>query len=188
MTEALKKTRGSCWSITINNPTEADLKPIMPPGWELEGQEEVGKEGTPHLQLMLKCGRTEWFNSVKKVFPRAHIQKARSEIALAKYVHKEETRVAVYESQGIPSIFEYQKVIANYWDPVVWENRVSAMGKATTLMTLDDCAMGYIDYLVSKDIENGQEGAEWLAINPMWRCSWKKFWKNIIAREQKKKL
>ena len=91
----------------MNNPTSADRTPTLPPGWTLSGQEEVGKEGTPHLQLMLKCSRTERFSAVKKVFPRAHIEAARQPAALAAYVQKEDTRVDEFKTTGIPSIFEY---------------------------------------------------------------------------------
>jgi len=42
--------------------------------------------------------------------------------------------------------------------------------------------MNYIDTLVKRDIESGKRGCEWIAINPMWRSSWKKFWRSIIRR------
>lgn len=159
----------------------------MPPGWRLTGQEEVGKEGTPHLQLMLKCSGTERFSAVKKVFPRARIEKARNEVALSKYVCKEDTRVAKFETAGIPSIFQYQKTIAAAWND---EEFKTLRQKALTedLQPIGETVTEYVSYLVSLEIEKGQEGAEWIDINPMWICSWKKHWRSILKRERKKKI
>lgn len=179
--EKLSGIRGNCFSITINNPTPADRNPSLPPGWTLEGQEEVGKNGTPHLQLMLKTSATERGSAVKKVFPRAHIQKAKNEKALSAYVHKEETRVDEFRTTGIPSIFEYQKTIAKQWNDDVF----TALRQGTD-QTIEESVTEYVSYLVSQEIENGQEGAEWIDINPMWICSWKKHWRSILKRERKK--
>jgi len=190
--EKLSGMRGNCFSITINNPTEADKKPLMPAGWTIEGQQEVGKNGTPHLQLMLKTSATERGSAVKKVFPRAHIEKAKSEKALTKYVHKEDTRVDEFRTHSVPSIFQYQKTIASKWDQHVFETVICAEPKqlrgslAPTHVPIQDRVMEYVDLLVSQEIEAGQEGAEWISINPMWICSWRKHWKSIIKREQQK--
>ena len=167
----------------MNNPTPEDRKPTLPPGWILQGQEEVGKEGTPHLQLMLKCSRTERFSAVKKVFPRAHIEVARNQTALSAYVHKEETRVDEFKTTGIPSIFEYQKTIAKQWDDAVF----TALRQGTD-QTIEESVTEYVSHLISKEIEKGQEGAEWIDINPMWICSWKKHWRSILKRERMKTL
>lgn len=91
--------KGTCWSITLNNPTESELAQ-----WEniskaatwiksASGQLERGAEGTPHIQGMLKTDQVR-FSAVKKLLPRAHIEKARNEKALANYVTKQDTRVA----------------------------------------------------------------------------------------------
>lgn len=88
--------RASTWSLTINNPTSDDeecMNIARSKGWRLDGQLEVGKEGTPHYQIMLKTPQVR-FSAIKKVFPRAHIEIARNSQALANYVNKEETRVA----------------------------------------------------------------------------------------------
>lgn len=45
--------------------------------------------------------------------------------------------------------------------------------------------MDYLDMLVGEDIMNGVCGIEYIAINPMWRSAWKKFWRQMIAREKK---
>lgn len=87
--------RGTCWSLTINNPTQDDEDAIhiaRQKGWKVEGQKERGEQGTEHYQLMLRTPQVR-FSAVKKQFPRAHIELARNPSALATYVSKEETRL-----------------------------------------------------------------------------------------------
>jgi len=174
--------RATCWSITINNPTQEEYQIVLPAKWKLEGQIERGSEGTEHYQGMLLTPQVR-FSAVKKVFPRAHIEVARSKQALQKYVHKEETRVS--EVVHIPTLFEYQTIIANEWVEEeydeFWEQAVK-LTSATNIPCPDETAMRYLDSLVAKDIESGRCGAEYIAINPMWRSSWKKFWRSIIRR------
>lgn len=46
-----KDKRHSTWSVTINNPTQSDEDAIHQArqrGWSVEGQKEVGEQGTPH--------------------------------------------------------------------------------------------------------------------------------------------
>jgi len=169
--------RASCWSITINNPTEAETQCEVP-GWKLTGQFEQGKEGTKHFQGMLRTPQVR-FTAVKKQFPRAHIEVARDAKALSKYVHKDETRVDVYTPSDIPSIFQYQTQIAKAWRQEEWKGMIENVLEGK----MDEMAMNYVDMLVRRDIEAGKKGCEWIAINPMWRSSWKKFWRSIIKRD-----
>lgn len=149
------------------------------PGWKMIGQMEQGAEGTEHFQGMLRTPQVR-FSAVKKVYPRAHIEVARSKAALEKYVSKEETRLAVVESEHIPTIFEYQTTIAKRWK---WDEFQEFLVARGPLKDQDETAMLYLDSLVAQDIANGQRGAEWIATNPMWRNAWKKFWRSIIKRE-----
>lgn len=182
--------RGSCWSITINNYTDADLTPILPPGWKFEGQPERGEEGTDHFQGMLTTPQVR-FSAVKKVFPRAHIELARSRVALTNYVKKDETRTGDYQVVESPfmTLYEYQTVVAKKFDVKELNTRYrekieawqdDSRGKPPDIGEL---AMEYLDELVARDIENGMRGVEYIAINPMWRSSWKKFWRSIIKRD-----
>lgn len=171
--------RASCWSVTINNPTVEEYQFVLPPRWKLQGQLEKGEEGTMHYQGMLITPQIR-FSAVKKVFPRAHIEVARNKQALQKYVNKEETRVASVES--IPTLFEYQIIIAKRWDWDDYDKLRQAYITKTNLQDYDEIAMRYIDGLVAEDIESGRRGAEFIAVNPMWRSSWKKFWRSIIKR------
>lgn len=148
------------------------------PGWKIEGQIERGENGTEHAQVMLLTPQVR-FAAVKKVYPRAHIEVARSKKALEKYVHKADTRVNAIEVTSIPSIFEYQSIVAKKWKEDDYESWIKSFPRKDT----DEVAMLYLDSLVSQDIAAGQRGAEWIASNPMWRTSWKKFWRSIIKRD-----
>lgn len=187
--------RGSCWSITINNPTQADT-PTLPAGWVFKSQLEKGKEGTEHIQGCLTTGATVRFSAVKKVFPRAHIELARNKAGLMKYVKKEDTRIATIPDQrsDIPTLFDYQGIIADMWVEddfqKLCEKYFSELGETTNkIPDTGDIALEYLDSLVAKDIEcNGRKGAEYIAINPMWRSSWKKFYRSIIRRNGNEKV
>lgn len=191
--------RASCWSLTINNPTDSDMNTILPAGWSVEGQIEVGKEGTPHYQALLKTPQIR-FTAVKKVFPRAHIEPARNRSALRKYVHKDETRVATVESRvsEIPTLFDYQHTIASRWDDDEYDlvyqayvrRRMEKIENKEKLKELDESevALEYVDLLVERDIERGVCGVEYIAINPMWRSAWKRFYKSMVLRERAKKI
>lgn len=70
-------SEGKHWCVTINNPTEADKASFV----VLQDQfqyyvigNEVGTEGTPHLQCYIVFKRKRKFGAVKKLLPRAHIQ------------------------------------------------------------------------------------------------------------------
>lgn len=168
--------RATCWSITINNPTAQDTQCNVP-GWKLHGQYEEGEEGTRHFQGMLKTPQVR-FAQVKKEFPRAHIEVARNKEALALYVNKKETRVATYEAQGVPSMFEYQDIVANRWDEEEFQEYYVHYPRHEP----SELAMKYLDAIVDTLIDEGFKGIEFIAINPMWRASWKKFWRSIIRR------
>lgn len=176
--------RATCWSITINNPIEADYKVELPAGWKLEGQLERGEvEGTLHYQGMLSTPQVR-FSAVKKIFLKAHIEVARNRKALEKYVNKVETRVEKVETNfsRIPTLFEYQDIIAAKWSKDDFGQFCQKLMEKNQLSDFDEAAMCYLDQLVAADIESGRRGAEYIAVNPMWRSSWKKFWRSIIKR------
>lgn len=189
-----EKERGTCWSITINNPTQEDMKPDLPGGWNLTGQIEQGAEGTTHYQGMLSTPQVR-FSAVKKVFPRAHIELAKNRKALEKYVHKSETRISEVADirSNIPTLFEYQHTIASRWDDDEYNLFVNqkrdAMGDLEFSKTSTaDIALEYVDFLVGLDIEKGVCGIEYIAINPMWRSAWKKFYRQLVSRERTAKI
>jgi len=174
--------RGTCWSITINNPTPADLNIVFPNNkWVMTGQMEKGEEGTEHYQGMLVTPQVR-FSAVKKLLPRAHIELAKNRKALEKYVTKTETRVAEVAAitSNIPTLFDYQHTIAERWDDIAFAQLTEEHNK----QHIDDVALIYVDNLVSEDIKKGVCGVEYIAINPMWRSAWKKFYQAMVYRER----
>lgn len=181
--------RATCWSITINNPTEEDLTPSFPAGWVMKGQIEVGDETeTRHYQGMLTTPQVR-FSAVRKVLPRAHVEIARNRKALEQYVQKEDTRLETVPpiQSNIPTLFDYQHTIAGRWDQEEWLQFANDRMDGDKKITIDDLALEYVDRMVAQDIESGVCGVEYIAINPMWRSAWKKFWRSMVARERNKK-
>lgn len=176
--------RATCWSITINNPTDSDMKCVLPAGWKISGQIEKGEEGTEHYQAMLQTPQIR-FSAVKKVFPRAHIEIARSKVALQQYVSKEDTRIATVppRESNIPTLWDYQHTIAKRWD---WDEYECFKEQDENKLAKEqdgEQALRYVDDLVARDIRKGVCGVEFIAINPMWRSAWKKFYASMVARE-----
>lgn len=155
----------------------------------MQGQIEKGKEGTIHYQGMLTTPQVR-FAQVKKALPRAHIELAKNKSALQKYVSKEDTRVAVVEniSTNIPTLFDYQHTIASRWDDKEFNEYTQRYSPDEQLkLGHGEIALRYVDKLVEEDIEAGMNGIEYIAINPMWRSAWKKFYKSMVSRERKLK-
>jgi len=178
--------RGSCWSITINNPTESDLRPSFPDNrWTMTGQMEKGEEGTEHYQGMLKSPQVR-FSAVKKLLPRAHIELAKNVAALSKYVSKQETRLAEVAqiSNNIPTLFDYNHKLARRWRDDEFDRIRETYSENQLHREIDEIALVYIDTLVAEDIVSGIQGIEYIAINPMFRSAWKKFWRSMVARER----
>ena len=65
------------YAITINNPDENDHAMCVRghPDYfkHFIWQEEVGEDGTPHIQGLVKLHRNQRFSFMKKLFPRAHL-------------------------------------------------------------------------------------------------------------------
>lgn len=159
------------------------MTPTLPAKWALTGQEEVGAEGTKHYQGCLKTPQ-ERFSAVKRVFPRAHIEVARNKKALEQYVHKPESRIAERPDlhSNIPTLFDYQHTVARKWDDDEYKGKCEKYFKGEDT---DESFMTYLDDLVSRDIEDGVCGIEFIAINPMWRSAWKKFGRAMLKRERR---
>lgn len=68
------------WCLTINNYTDEDLANINRASEQFKycifGKEK-GKNGTPHLQMYINFKKPVRMSSIKKIFSRAHIERAR---------------------------------------------------------------------------------------------------------------
>ena len=160
-------------------------------GWKdfvrFEGQTEKGENGTPHIQGML-ITKSVKFSAVKRQFNRAHIEIARNASALAKYVHKEETRIGELKTTKVATVLDLNRVI----DDVIriHEDRMlrsyetvdeavdrleKIYGEVAGIKLLDLC----VRYLIDTDYY----GIEYIGANPSIRATWKLYWKNILKRE-----
>jgi len=175
--------RGNCWSITINNPSSSDDEAIAvarQKGWRVEGQKEVGANGTPHFQLLVRTPQVR-FSAVKKAFPRAHIELARNAEALKQYVHKVDTRESELKDQDnhYPSLQKVFDMWAKYLDrsyeyKELWiRNEILEWDEDDYLHSFDKACKSFIldGYVV-----------ESIAVNPQVRSSIKKFGYEIIHR------
>lgn len=91
--------KGRNWAFTLNNYKEVDINRLTSFGGEYVFQEETGENGTPHLQGLLIYKNAVSFNSVKKLIPRAHIEKCKNKNASIRYCSKEDTRTGnIYEN------------------------------------------------------------------------------------------
>lgn len=192
--------RATAWSITwypehsmdeavAKLEVEEFAKRQLPPGWKLKGQfEQCPKTKRYHFQALLRTTQQR-FKAVKRAMGNAHIEIARNVKALEKYVEKEDTRAAtIVAAQHVPTIWEYQTIISSQWNKETYNERWMEECNRADLRSAptpdpNDVALSYVDELVATDIENGRRGAEWIAINPMWRASWRKFWRSIIKRD-----
>jgi hypothetical protein len=165
--------RASCWSVTINNPIDADeynIASARQKGWKVEGQLEKGEQGTTHYQLFVRTPQVR-FSHMKRMFPRAHIEVARNVSALQTYVNKEETRVA---SLKVDQAFYPTQTQIFSWYGSYYRDVKKDCPRATNLEIFD--------LLVAQKIRQGfYIGAE--CMNPQIRSYIKKFGEHIAHRE-----
>lgn len=178
--------RASCWSVTINNPTDLDDDLITEAnaraGWSVEGQLEQGANGTEHYQLMVTTPQVR-FSSIKKAFPRAHIEAARNPKHLAKYVTKEDTRVGVLPKNDMyPSQSSFYTLLVmvvkeeeapKHW-PTDAESLQMMVGKSKDPLEQFDTA---VKTLISRGYHVEHHGC-----NPQVRSAWRLYRNAMITR------
>ena len=177
------------------------MKQPVPPGWKLSGQiEEAPTTGQLHLQLMLETPRIR-FGAVKKQFPRAHIEVARSKFQLAAYVNKPDTRVGKVDQPPTPTIWEFNIMVASRIktdELTEWlvKARMKKPEDIPGAMYVDgewyipdywtsvkpNEMIDYIDMMVKELICEGVRGAEYMGVNPMFRAAWRTYGKALITR------
>lgn len=92
---ASSKTISRSYTFTLNNYTQNEINSLLKqfaPAFLFAFQEEIGKNGTPHLQGVVKWKNARSFMSMKKINKRAHWEKCRSIKASILYCIKEDTR------------------------------------------------------------------------------------------------
>lgn len=187
-------SRATCWSVTINNPTDCDEEQIAlarQKGWRVIGQMEKGKEGTNHYQLMVKTPQVR-FSAVKRAFPRGHIEAAKNEAALQQYVQKPETRVGSLpmKQEMYPSLQHFWQMVYDYWTRLekdcldansLWEQGSVRWYNDKDDEQFDVDPMPWLDEAVRHMISGGYM-VEGIACNPSTRTAWKKYARSILER------
>jgi len=90
------KTRSRYWIFTWNNYTEVEKKKLEI--WSESEcdktviQPEVGECGTPHLQGYWAFKNARYFTSLKKLWPKLHLERVRNIDAAIDYCQKTETK------------------------------------------------------------------------------------------------
>lgn len=189
--------RATCWSVTINNPTEKEDEEISlarQKGWQVFGQKEKGANGTVHYQLMVKTPQVR-FSAVKKAFSRAHIEIAHNPVALATYVHKSDTRLSpLSTSQDLyPSLTKFWELITMFITKldcidldIDEDNLVHTFvdddGNIHDEIYISKNPLALFDRAVEYLIRRGYN-VESMSVNPQVRSSWKLYYQSILYRQ-----
>lgn len=192
-------TKSSCWSITINNPTEDDMV-----AWSalatnytwvkgVKGQLEKGEEGTPHIQGMVMTGYGRFFNKLKQALPRAHIEVAENKFALANYVEKEDTRIGTIAAEKVASQADLQNEMVNLLmyglnaqlcSQANWDKNYDSIAK-NILANAHEIRLAWeliLDEAVKSLIIQGYFGVEFVVSNNQVRSAFKRYLPEILYR------
>lgn len=105
-TNSLPSSRNRSYCFTLNNYSDEDIKSIQNIDCKYCFQEETGAQGTKHLQGVLYFKNARSFAAVKKMIPRAHIEKTIDFNASVRYCSKEDSRTGkIYTNLGDLSVF-----------------------------------------------------------------------------------
>lgn len=109
------------WCITLNNYTNDEMEQMTQDfemkGWNYIIGEEIGKNGTKHLQIYIETKNPIRFTSLKKLNERMHIEKARGnrEKNLT-YCKKEGKFISNFP------LDEKEEILEDEYKDVVWKN------------------------------------------------------------------
>ena len=175
----MEQVRASAWSITINNPVASDDEQValtrQKSGWSVIGQKEIGENGTPHYQLMVRTPQVR-FSALKKAFP-AHIEVCRDPKALEKYVQKEDTRVGSLPANELyPSLQTLWDKFSEYAD-----DNYKKYGPHISWNP--DYFLERFDHFINQMIENGYV-VETMGVNPQMRSCVKNYGSAILNRSK----
>lgn len=174
------------WSITINNPTDADLeswKHAKALHWVKEaiGQLEKGENGTLHIQGLLKTDKVR-FSQVKRAFPRAHVEPARNLPALEAYVQKSETKVATIVTAKIATASDIQRQLHS--EVLEFRDRYHpGLSFPEIRSQIEKNWEAFLDSAVEKLMLQGYYGAEFVVCNPQVRGAYRRYIYPMVMRD-----
>lgn len=195
-------SKSSCWSVTINNPNDDDNAAwtglAANNSWvkEVKGQLEEGENGTPHIQGYVKTEYGRFFQKLRAALPRAHIEVAKNQFALEKYVQKEETRIGAVASvkTATQSDLQYEMVSLlmystnmKYITQKNWDKSYDAIA-VNILNNAEEIRQFWepiLDDAVKSLINKGYYGVEFVVSNNQVRSAFKRYLPEILYRAAK---
>ena len=171
--------RASNWSVTLNMKNisqercEEFIEAAKGLGWGIEGQIEAGEEGTRHYQLLVKTPQIR-FSAVKKVFPTAHIEKARNVAALKAYVHKDETRLEEFKTVENKFV-QFKEVRDRFFEWIIATCGPEVETGEYERMRLWD---QFIGISITENIE-----CDVIGVNPQYRSCIQRYWSSYVRRQ-----
>lgn len=119
------RARARKWCITLNNYTDAEYEHMVKElsSYKYVIGKEVGAEGTPHLQAYFEWTNQIDFSKVKKLFPRAHIEKAKGSTEQnLDYCSKEGDYVTNIERKPVKVKLDRRGMMLATYERVVWKD------------------------------------------------------------------
>ncbi len=106
----VEKIRTRNWTFTLNNYSVDEVKRLVHINClHLVFQSEISESGTPHLQGMIGFKNARRFGGIKRLIPRAHIEKCRNIWGSIEYCQKREThdgKIRYAKIKGIERVNE----------------------------------------------------------------------------------
>lgn len=112
-----KNFRAKNWVFTLNNytPEEEQALKTIDCKWMVFGHEHQ-EEGTPHLQGAISFNSARWFNSLKKLIPRAHFEKMNGTCTQSREYCTKEDKTKYFEKGIMPIEKQKNLLDAEQWD------------------------------------------------------------------------
>lgn len=123
-----RNTKSRAWCLTLNNYTTEeyeDIKKEFPNDTltQLVLGEEIGENGTPHLQGCIRYKNARSFSSMKKLFPRANISECRNWDASINYCKKDKKYFERNTDKNIKKITaneQYENYMKQEYSDIKW--------------------------------------------------------------------
>lgn len=190
------------WSMTINNPDENDYLIVRNPNSkyvrELVWTQEVGEEGTEHIQAWLRLQRNQTLAFVKKIYPRGHFKHCDKDAYnenCHQYAQKnDETTVGNHHitiNDPLPaSDTLLYKVLEEGFELLMKHDSMAKLwydeGGIKNVIPRINITRLYTD-VVERDMIMDKSGLEKIFISPAYEKMKAKYWREILIRIYKYK-
>lgn len=117
----MTRNRSARWALTVNNYGDDDCQNMANLADKLSALIVIGKEmgisGTPHLQCYIEFPKPREFGAVKKMFPKAHIEKARGN-------RLQNIDYCIKENEVFANTFpkSLNEILLGTYDNITWRN------------------------------------------------------------------